>query len=163
MKTVLLLLASATGAFAQADPHFTEKLNVDYVIVPFVALGSKGIPIMDIKSRDIALYVDGQPVDTDMFELAMNAPVSWTILFDASGSMGVGSKMEAAKAAIRALISRRQEGDDFGLFVFDSKGTARELVPYTENPAAITRALDVVKPWGKTAFYDALSEMPERS
>lgn len=160
---LLLLLATATGAFAQADPHFTEKVNVNYVIVPFVALGSKGIPIMDITPRNIALYVDGQPVDTDMFELAMNAPVSWTILFDASGSMGVGSKMEAAKSAIRALISRRQEGDDFGLFVFDSKGTARELVPYTENPAAITRALDVVKPWGRTAFYDALSEMPERS
>jgi len=36
-------------------------------------------------------------------------------------------------------------------------------VPFTENPAAITRALDVVKPWGKTAFFDALAEMPARS
>ena len=33
----------------------------------------------------------------------------------------------------------------------------------TENPAAITRAVDVVKPWGKTAFFDALAQMPERS
>jgi Ca-activated chloride channel family protein len=37
------------------------------------------------------------------------------------------------------------------------------MVPFTENPGAITRALDVVKPWGKTAFFDALSEMPARS
>ncbi|HEV3485069.1 MAG TPA: hypothetical protein VG106_06660, partial [Vicinamibacterales bacterium] len=28
---------------------------------------------------------------------------------------------------------------------------------------AISRALDVVKPWGKTAFFDALAEMPARS
>jgi Ca-activated chloride channel family protein len=47
--------------------------------------------------------------------------------------------------------------------VFDSQGRANELVPFTENPAAITRALDVIKPWGKTAFFDALAEMPERS
>jgi Ca-activated chloride channel family protein len=37
------------------------------------------------------------------------------------------------------------------------------MVPFTENPAAISRALDVVKPWGKTAFFDALAEMPARS
>jgi Ca-activated chloride channel family protein len=36
-------------------------------------------------------------------------------------------------------------------------------VPFTENPSAITRAVDVVKPWGKTAFFDALAQMPERS
>ncbi len=161
--TLLALLLAASTAFAQTDPRFAEKLDVDYVIVPFVALGSKGIPMTDIRAREAALYIDGLPVDTDMFELSMNAPVSWTILLDASGSMGVGRKMDAAKAAIDALVARRYEGDDFGLFVFDAKGQARELVPYTENPAAITRALDVVKPWGRTAFYDALSEMPSRS
>jgi VWFA-related protein len=31
------------------------------------------------------------------------------------------------------------------------------------TPRAITRAVDVVKPWGKTAFFDALAEMPEQS
>lgn len=160
---LILVLLTIPAAFAEDDPQLSERVDVDYVIVPFVALGSKGIPIMDIKSREVALYADGLPIETDMFELSMNAPVSWTILVDASGSMGIGQKMDAAKAAIHALISRRQEGDDFGLFVFDSKGVARELVPYTENPAAITRALDVVKPWGRTAFYDALAEMPERS
>jgi Ca-activated chloride channel family protein len=71
--------------------------------------------------------------------------------------------MEAAKAAINALTARRREGDDFALYSFDSRGHANELVPFTENPAAITRAVDVVKPWGKTAFFDALAEMPERT
>jgi hypothetical protein len=47
--------------------------------------------------------------------------------------------------------------------VFDSQGHANEMVPFTENPSAITRAVDVVKPWGKTAFFDALAQMPERS
>src|SRR5204863_7377028 len=52
--------------------------------------------------------------------------------------------------------------DDFALFVF-AESEARELVPFTESPAAITRALATVVPYGKTAFFDALSTMPERS
>ncbi len=117
----------------------------------------------DLQAKDVSLLVDDRKVATDLFELSRNAPVSWTILLDGSGSMGLAGKMDAAKAVISALTARRHEGDDFALYVFDSNGDAKELVPFTENPSAITRALDVVKPWGKTAFFDALAQMPERS
>jgi VWFA-related protein len=155
---VLILLAVSASA-----QDFSENVSVSYVMVPFTALGAKGVPITDLSAKEVALLVDDSAVATDMFELSMNAPVSWTILLDGSGSMGLAGKMEAAKAAINALTARRREGDDFALYVFDSEGHANELVPFTENPAAITRALDVVKPWGKTAFFDALAQMPERS
>lgn len=159
LLTVLALCASAT-VFAQ---DYSEQVSVSYVMIPFTVLGSKGVPITDLKAKEVSLLVDNKPVPTDMFEVSMNAPVSWTILLDGSGSMGLAGKMDAAKAAINALTARRKPGDDFALFVFDSKGHALELVPFTENPAAITRALDVVKPWGKTAFFDALAEMPVNS
>lgn len=162
MKRSLLALfvAFATAASAQ---DFSEQVSVSYVMVPFAVLNAKGVPITDLKAKEVSLMVDDKPVATDMFELSMNAPVSWTILLDGSGSMGLAGKMDAAKAAINALTARRKKGDDFALFVFDSEGRANELVPFTENPGAITRALDVVKPWGKTAFFDALAEMPEHS
>jgi Ca-activated chloride channel family protein len=156
-----LLLAVATTASAQSD--YTEQVAVNYVMVPFSVLGAKGVPITDLAAKEVSLFVDGRAVATDLFEKSMNAPVSWTILLDGSGSMGLAGKMDAAKAAINALTARKHEGDDFALYVFDSQGHANELVPFTENPAAITRALDVVKPWGKTAFFDALAQMPERS
>jgi VWFA-related protein len=159
-RKIAALVFLAASAFGQ---DFTEQVSVSYVMVPFTVLGAKGVPITDLKAKEVSLLVDDKPVATDMFELSMNAPVSWTILLDGSGSMGLAGKMEAAKAAINALTARRKAGDDFALFLFDSQGHARELVPFTENPAAITRALDVVKPWGKTAFFDALAEMPERS
>lgn len=169
-RIILLLLAGVLqplGVFAQplgtsAQDH-TEEIAVNYVMVPFTALGGKGAPITDLDRKDVSLLVDGQPVQTDLFEMSFNAPVSWTILLDGSGSMGLAGKIDAAKAAINALVARKKEGDDFALFVFDSQGHAREMVPFTENPAAISRALDVVKPWGKTAFFDALAEMPARS
>jgi Ca-activated chloride channel homolog len=157
--TLALLAAASVSASAQV----TEEVSVSYVMVPFTVLGRHGVPITDLGAKEVSLLVDGRKVATDMFERSFNAPVSWTILLDGSGSMGLAGKLDAAKAAINALTARRKEGDDFALFVFDSQGHAKELVPFTDNPAAITRAVDVVKPWGKTAFFDALAEMPARS
>jgi Ca-activated chloride channel family protein len=162
MKRSLLALSLLLTASVSAQ-EFGEQVSVSYVMVPFSVLGTKGVPITDLSAKEVSLLVDGKKVATDLFERSMNAPVSWTILLDGSGSMGLAGKMEAAKAAINALTSRRREGDDFALYVFDAEGHANELVPFTENPGAITRAVDVVKPWGKTAFFDALAQMPERS
>ena len=159
----VLSLCAASAVFGQQDDKFSEQVSVSYVMVPFTVLTPKGVPITDLKAKEVSLLVDGQKVRTDLFEQSRNAPVSWTILLDGSGSMGLAGKIDSAKAAINALIARRREGDDFALYVFDSEGHANELVPFTENPGAIARALDVVKPWGKTAFFDALAEMPERS
>jgi Ca-activated chloride channel family protein len=155
---LFLLLAGALSA-----QEFDEQVSVSYVMVPFTVLGRKGVPITDLSAKEVSLLVDNKKVPTDMFELSRNAPVSWTILLDGSGSMGLAGKLEAAKAAIDALIARRREGDDFALYVFDSAGHANEVVPFTQNPGAITRAVDTVKPWGKTAFFDALAEMPAHS
>ena len=157
LSTALVLLAMSASA------QYEDQVTVGYVMVPFTALSRNGAPITDLKPKEVTLLVDDQPVATDLFEMSFNAPVSWTILLDGSGSMGLAGKIDAAKAAINALTARRRAGDDFALYVFDSKGHANELVPFTENPSAITRALDVVKPWGKTAFFDALAEMPART
>ncbi|HUR80270.1 MAG TPA: VWA domain-containing protein [Thermoanaerobaculia bacterium] len=158
-RFLALALLAATSASAQV----TEEVSVSYVMVPFTVLGRKGVPITDLDKKEVTLMVDDRKVAPDMFERSFNAPVSWTILLDGSGSMGLAGKADAAKAAINALIAQRKPGDDFALFLFDSAGHAKELVPFTENPGAITRAVDVVKPWGKTAFFDALAEMPEYS
>jgi VWFA-related protein len=157
LAITLLLASSALGQ------DYNDQVAVNYVMVPFTVIGAKGVPITDLKAKEVKLLVDGKPVQTDMFEASLNAPVSWTILLDGSGSMALAGKLDAAKAVIDALTARKKAGDDFALYVFDSKGNANELVPFTENPSAIRRALDVVKPWGKTAFFDALAEMPERS
>ncbi len=163
MKRGLIALLLLLSGALHAQEDFGEQVSVSYVMIPFTVLGSKGVPITDLSAKEVSLLVDNKKVPTDMFELSRNAPVSWTILLDGSGSMGLAGKLEAAKAAINALTARRREGDDFALYVFDSRGRANELVPFTENPAAITRAVDTVTPWGKTAFFDALAEMPQYS
>src|SRR4029079_5994145 len=161
-----LVALAATPLLAQTEQQQQQRMcdsvSVGYVMIPFTPLSNKGIPITDLKPHEVQLLVDGQPVPSDMFEKSTNAPVSFTILCDSSGSMALAGKMDAARAAVGALLAHRQPGDDFALYVF-SDTEAREVVPFTADPARITRALADVKPHGKTALFDALATMPERS
>jgi len=162
LRLIAALTLLASAAFAQEVPRVEETVSVGYVMIPFTVLSEHGVPITDLHRGEVRLLVDGKRVPSDMFEKSQNAPVSFTILLDASGSMALAGKMDAARAAIGALIAHRRPGDDFALFVF-AESEAREVVPFTENPAEITKALADVTPYGKTAFFDALSTMPERS
>lgn len=161
---IAVLLAFAGAAMAQERPaqKFNETVSVGYVMIPFTALGRNGVPITNLRQRDVSLFVEGVPVRTDMFEESMNAPVSFTILLDASGSMGLAGKMDAARAAVSTLLAHKKKGDDFALYVF-AESEAKEVVPFTEDGDVIRRALFAVKPYGKTAFFDALATMPDRT
>ncbi|HEY4640964.1 MAG TPA: VWA domain-containing protein [Thermoanaerobaculia bacterium] len=158
-----LLLAPCLLAQDQSSSqHLDENVSVGYVMIPFTVLGRHSAPITDLDAREVSLLVDDVPVKSDMFEKSMDAPVSFTILVDGSGSMALSGKMEAARAAVEALIAGRKPGDDFSLFVFDAT-EAHEIVPFTDNPQTILTAMYGIKPWGKTAFFDAVSTMPEKS
>ncbi|HEV8658557.1 MAG TPA: VWA domain-containing protein [Thermoanaerobaculia bacterium] len=158
----LLALANVASAQEQHPQTFSETVSVGYVMIPFTVLARNGAPITNLRGRDVSLFVDGKRVRTDLFEESLNAPVSWTILLDSSGSMGLAGKMEAARAAVSMLLDHKKPGDDFALFVF-AESEVYEVVPFTDDGDAIRRAMFDVKPWGKTAFFDALATMPERS
>lgn len=162
-QAVLIALAMlfAMGGVAQ-EQHFSENVGVSYVMVPFTVFGAHNAPLTDLHEKDVELFVDGIRVKSDLFEASMNAPVSYTILLDGSGSMALAGKMEAARAAVETLLAHRQAADDFSLYVFDDK-EAHEVVPFTTDGSKIASAMRGVKPFGKTAFFDALATMPERS
>jgi Ca-activated chloride channel family protein len=162
ISILALPLAAQSSDTPPQQQRMSESVSVGYVMIPFTALTAKGKAIADLRSTEVQLFVDGQPVRSDMFEKSENAPVSFTILLDGSGSMALAGKMDAARAAIGALLAHRRPGDDFALYVFGDT-VSREVVPFTEDPSKITRALADVRPYGKTAFFDALSTMPERS
>jgi Ca-activated chloride channel family protein len=162
-QAVLIALAMlfAMGGLAQ-EQHFSENVGVSYVMVPFTVFGAHNAPLTDLREKDVELFVDGIRVKSDLFEASMNAPISYTILLDGSGSMALAGKMEAARAAVDTLLAHRQATDDFSLYVFDDK-EAHEVVPFTTDGGKIISAMRGVKPFGKTAFFDALATMPERS
>lgn len=157
------LLALVIPLYGQnSDVEVADTVSVNYVMIPFTALGANGVPITDLQERDVKLLVDGVPVATDLFERSMNAPVSFAIVIDASGSMALAGKMEAAAAAIQTLVGSANKGDEFALFTFDYR-TVHELVPFTTDGAAISKGLASIKPYGKTAFFDAIAAMPVKT
>ena len=138
------------------------SVSVGYVLVPFVLTDLGGRPVKGLTAKDVKLLVDGREVATDLFTESNDAAVSFTILLDGSGSMGLVGKMDGAKAAVRELVSQRRPGDDFALFVF-AEGEVREVVSFTSDGERIRKAVDGVEPFGKTAFFDALARMPDKS
>ena len=157
-----LMLGAGVSAQVSTTAKTTSSVSVGYVMVPFVLTDLKGKPVADLKEGDVTLLVDGQPVLTDLFSRSDDAPVSFTILLDTSGSMGLVGKMDGARTAVRALVRQRLPGDDFSLYVFSS-GEVREVVPFTPDAAILLAAIDGVTPHGRTAFYDALARMPDRT
>ena len=157
-----LVLGDGVSAQVSKAAKTTSSVSVGYVMVPFVLTDLRGKPIPDLREKDVTLLVDGQPVQTDLFSRSDDAPVSFTILLDGSGSMGLVGKMDGARAAVRALVAQKLPGDDFALYVFSS-GEVREVVPFTADTARLVAAADAVTPHGRTAFYDALARMPDRT
>ena len=157
-------LGAAFGVAAQeaATPPKSAAVSVGYVLVPVVVTDEKGRALSGLAERDFTLAVDGRAVALDLFAASDDAPVSFTILLDGSGSMGLAGKMEGARAALEALVGLAHPGDDFSLHVF-SEGAIREVVPFTMDGDQVVRAAAAVKPWGKTAFFDALVKMPDRT
>ena len=167
--TLVSLLVSAALAAGELIPtpasqpvKATTSVDVSYVLVPFVVTNLKGLPVRDLREQDVTLLVDGAPVKMDLFARSDDAPVSFTILLDGSGSMGLAGKLAGARAAVSALVEQKIAGDDFALFVF-AEGAVREVVPFTEDAARVVVAVNAVKPFGRTAFFDALARMPDKS
>lgn len=160
----IALAASALQAEPAAirQPVATESISVDYVLVPFVPLDRRGRPLRDLEAKDVRLLVDGNPVRTDMFERTADLPVSFTILLDGSGSMGLAGKLEGARAALQTLFRNHRPGDDYALYLCAS-GEVTELVPFTASGREILRAFDRVKPFGRTTLFDALVRMPDQT
>jgi VWFA-related protein len=163
------LLVSAALAAAEVIPapasgpvKATSSVDVTYVLVPFVVTDLKGLAVRNLHEQDVTLLVDGTPVKTDLFARSDDAPVSFTILLDGSGSMDMAGKLAGARAAVNALVQQKISGDDFALFVF-AEGAVREVVSFTEDTASVVAAVNAVKPFGKTAFFDALAKMPDKS
>src|SRR4051812_9172502 len=123
--TVILVAFPAFGQNVVSTGTMMESVNVGYVMIPFTAIGDHGRPITDLRNAEFDLMVDGSPVRSDMFEKSQNAPVSFTILLDGSGSMALAGKMDSAFAAIGALIGPRPPGDDFALYGFAESPAGR--------------------------------------
>jgi Ca-activated chloride channel homolog len=161
---VAAVVAAASRASAQTTPEpdpptYTESAGAEYVMLPVLVTDKRGNYVDNLTKGDFVVRVEDSRVEFDTFEKDQTAPVSFAFLLDTSGSMGVASKLENAKNAIRSLIKNRQAGDDFALFAF-SEGEVRLMEDFSSDPGKLLHALSELEASGQTALFDAVAATP---
>jgi len=139
---------------AAGQPTF--RTGVDLVSVSAVVRDNRGRPVRNLERDDFEVYERGRLRRILDFKASDQGPVSLAILFDVSGSMRVGSQLEAGRRVVEHLLSWVEPSrDELGLFTFDRE--LRQEVPFTSDPGRIRAALGDLTAIGQTSLYDAIA------
>ena len=144
------MVAFVVMASAQS-PVF--RTRVETVQVTVTVHDAEGRLITGLTKSDFEIFEDGvtQPVTQFTDE---RVPVSLGVLLDASDSMRGQPILDARTAVDRFVASLLLSGDE--AFVAAFNHLPRVVAPWTRPPARLRGQLDVFKPSGSTAIYDAL-------
>lgn len=151
---ILLLLSFLLFTFhlqAQEAPVFRTK--TDLVVVPVTVTDRSGRFVRGLTADQFELVDSGARRTIAHFS-AERAPVSLGILLDISGSMASDAN---ARAALKLLVTRLARYDEMFFAVFNDKVSL--AVPWTQNHARVSRAVDSLRPGGTTALLDAVKLM----
>jgi Ca-activated chloride channel family protein len=129
------------------------RVDIDLVLVavtvtdPYnrlvTGLARDHFEVFEDKERQNILYFSSEDV-----------PLSLGVVFDLSGSMGRGGKLErAAKAAVEFFQTANPE-DEF--FVVHFNDTPQLLTPFTHQVEDVQNALFSLQAKGRTALFDAV-------
>jgi hypothetical protein len=148
------------------------------VSVAAVVRDKRGRFASGLRKEDFFVEEGGARRDILQFHTDTNAPVRVALLFDVSGSMRLGDRVEEARQAARHLLGSLRLGpavvepngggirrpitinDEAAVFSFDMN--LQSLQPFTGDAGAIESALARVTPYGQTSLYDAIAQTARR-
>jgi Ca-activated chloride channel homolog len=135
----------------------TFKGGVDLVTVSAVVRDHKGRVVSDLTQKDFELLDNGEHRAITEFR-SERAPVSVALLFDASGSMQVADKIEAARRAARHVLAWLEPGrDELAVYSFDSSLRQLQSFGLYQADASLERSLVGIAPFGMTSLNDAIA------
>jgi VWFA-related protein len=137
------------------DPNITIKRRVDEVNVVFTVTDKKGRFVKDLKQDEIEVYDNNLPAEQIRdFRAETDLPLRVGLLIDASNSIRDRFKFEqsAAKEFLADIV--RPKSDRAFVVGFDT--TAEVTADFTDNTEKLANGIDMLRPGGGTALYDAL-------
>ena len=151
-RTVLAMLALGVVAAVQTQAQRgTYRASVDLVTLSTTVTGPNGRYISDLDAADFAIFEDGRRQDISIFERA-KSPLAVSLLIDSSGSMS--REMPMAKRAASEFVARLRPGDLAAIVDFDQR--VQVLQPFTDDRAALERAIQRVVARGTTSMFNAI-------
>jgi len=137
-------------------PKATFRAGVDLVRISAVVHDSQGRPVLGLSRGDFELDENGQPLPIVEFESEATG-VSLAVLVDASGSMRLAGRMDAARDAVEHVISWVEAGrDEVTLLSFDKR--LRTIQPFTTRPLEVLEHVGELGAYGLTSLYDAIAD-----
>jgi VWFA-related protein len=155
-----LAVSAGTPAIHAQQPGASVTLNeVDASQYPnlravVTVLTSAGIPATGLTAD--AFKVDGADgMGVSSVSAAQDAalPLGVVVVIDTSGSMA-GAPLASARAAASQLIGQLGPNDQAAIIAFSD--TARLLVPFTSDRAALAAGIDQLTAGGSTALFEAV-------
>lgn len=128
------------------------RIDTELVTLTATVMDSRGRYVANLKQNDFAIYEDGMKQELAYFSTGDRVPVSLGILFDTSGSMI--DKIEGVSDAVEHFVKSVAPGDEIFLIRFSDH--AEIVQDFTDDRRRILRAIEHLKPDGKTALYDAV-------
>ncbi|MDJ0841542.1 MAG: hypothetical protein QNK37_33855 [Acidobacteriota bacterium] len=161
VATILCAFLYVGGAHGQESsdtpeaPREYRSFRFALVRIPIWVNDSRGLPVTGLKRRDFKLYVDGRRVAVEGFMEVGADPMETAYLFDLSGSMGMGGKVDASIETVSWMLKRQRMDDRWRMYAFSDD----QIVQFLEDRQR--EQWDILKMrmrgFGRTALYDALA------
>jgi VWFA-related protein len=152
----LMALPSHAGARYQ-DPPPKFRSSVEIVSVNAVVRDRKGRFVRGLAQQDFLVAEGGESKRILDFRAETDGPVKLGLLFDASGSMRIGSRAVDARDTAKQLFSALRREDTAAVFSFDTR--LDRVTDFTSDSAVLERSLDRLNPpFGQTSLYDAIGQ-----
>ena len=151
MRLGLSIAALLFPVIATAADPGTFHTASSLVLVNVSVLDSRDRPVTSL-SRDQFRVLDNGNEQTIRFFAHEDAPVSFAVILDTSGSMA--AKIDRARDMLGAFCANLSPGDELFLIAVERK--PRLLAGYTSDCGDVQNSLLLVQPHGTTALLDAV-------
>lgn len=141
------------------DQRFVMNIEVNLVNLFVSVLDRKGRVVRDLEKEDFYLWEQGERREISNFSADPDAPLSIAVMLDVSGSMGLMQKLGNSRMAVRQLVDGLHDPDQAALLTFAGTSVAL-VVPFTDERDKLVDEMERLKPYGKTALYRAIEEVP---
>jgi Ca-activated chloride channel homolog len=143
----LFAAAAATALGAQQR----IRSGVELVSLNVTATDGQAKFVTDLSEDDFEVYEDGAKQKLTFFSKTQQ-PISLALLLDTSASMD--ERMGIAQEAAIGFAKQLHKDDQAEVIDFDSQ--VRVLSPFTNDAAALEKAIRATTPNGSTSLYNAL-------
>ena len=151
-RIVLAALLAAAGATALGAQQGNRiRSGVELVSLNITAADAGGKYVTDLNQEDFEVYEDGAKQKLTFFSKTQQ-PISLALLLDTSASMD--ERMGIAQEAAIGFAKHLHKEDQAEVIDFDSQ--VRVLSPFTNDAAALEKAIRQTTANGSTSLYNAL-------